>query len=67
YEMANDIAHSLDSATLYNTRISLEDMGVIKKVQKGQYEIVDIFLRALLSQHDDAMVALDGKLQIEIL
>lgn len=40
---------------------------VIEKVQKGQYEIVDIFLRTLLSQHDDAMVALDGKLQIEFL
>ncbi len=66
YEMANGIEHTLDSATLYNTRVLLENIGVIKKIEKGQYEIVDIFLKVLLKQHDDAMVALDCRLYIEI-
>lgn len=47
------------------THVSLENMGLIKKVQKGEYEIVDLFLKILLQQHDDAMVALDGKLELE--
>ncbi len=67
YHLANDIKSKLPSATLYNTHISLENMGIIKKVQKGRYEIIDIFLKILLQQHNDAMVSLDGKLQINFL
>jgi hypothetical protein len=41
-------------------------MGIIKKVQKGEYEIVDIFLEILLQQTQDAMVSLNGKLDIQL-
>ena len=41
-------------------------MGIIKKVQKGEYEIVDIFLEILLQQTQDAMVSIDGKLDIQL-
>ncbi|MBE0514042.1 ATP-binding protein [Sulfurimonas sp.] len=64
YEMANNLSHDVDSATLYNTRVSLENMGLIAKLQKGEYKIVDIFLKILLQQHDDKMVALEGRLDI---
>ncbi|SFV74752.1 hypothetical protein MNB_SM-3-1467 [hydrothermal vent metagenome] len=66
YNIANNIKSNIPSATLYNTHVSLEDMGIIKKVAKGQYEIVDIFLKILLQQSDDAMVSFDGKLVIEL-
>lgn len=66
YNLANNIKSSLPSATLYNTHVSLENMGIIKRIEKGKYEIVDIFLKILLEQHDDIMVSLDGKLQINL-
>jgi uncharacterized protein len=66
YTMANNQKSNIGSATLYNTHVSLENMGIIKKVQKGEYEIVDIFLKILLQQREDAMVSLDGKLEIEL-
>ena len=66
YNIANNIKHTIGSATLYNTHMSLEDMGIIKKVQKGRYEIVDIFLEILLQQTQDMMVSLDGKMDIMI-
>ncbi len=66
YNIANKIKSNIGSATLYNTHVSLENMGIIKKVQKGEYEIVDIFLEILLQQTQDAMVSLDGKLDIQL-
>ena len=66
YNIANSIKSTLPSATLYNTHISLEDMGIIKKVQKGKYKIVDIFLEILLKQNDDTMVAFDDKIELEL-
>jgi AAA+ ATPase superfamily predicted ATPase len=66
YNIANKIKSNIGSATLYNTHVSLENMGIIKKVQKGGYEIVDIFLEILLQQTQDAMVSLDGKLDIQL-
>ena len=66
YNIANNIKSDIGSATLYNTHISLENMGIIKKIQKGKYEIVDIFLKILLQQHEDVMVSLDGILMLEI-
>jgi len=65
YNIANNLKHELSSATLYNTHVSLENMGIIQKKEKGKYEIVDIFLKIFLQQTDDEMVSLDGKLQIE--
>ncbi len=64
YNIANANKSKIASATLYNTHVSLADMGIIKKVEKGQYKIVDIFLKILLQQDDDSMVSLDGKLMI---
>ncbi len=64
YNIANEKKSNIASATLYNTHVSLEDMGIIKKVEKGHYKIVDIFLKILLQQDDDTMVSLDGKLMI---
>lgn len=66
YNIANNIEHTIGSATLYNTHISLENIGIVKKVQKGKYEIVDIFLKILLQQHEDVMVSLDGKMNIQL-
>lgn len=66
YNIANKIKSNIGSATLYNTHVSLENMGIIKKVQKGEYEIVDIFLEILLQQTQDAMVSLNGKLDIQL-
>lgn len=43
----------LDSKTLYNVHSSLEDMGLIKKVSLGKYEINDIFLKIYLQQEDE--------------
>jgi uncharacterized protein YdcH (DUF465 family) len=65
YNIANNIKQNIGSATLYNTHVSLENIGIIKKIQKGKYSIVDIFLKILLQQHEDAMVSLDGKLNIQ--
>jgi AAA+ ATPase superfamily predicted ATPase len=66
YNLANSIKSTLPSATLYNTHISLENMGIIKKVQKGSYKIVDIFLEILLQQSDDEMLAFDDKIKLEL-
>ena len=66
YNIANHIKHNLTSAILYNTHISLENMGIIKKTQKGKYKIVDIFLEILLRQKDDKMLAFDDKLELEL-
>lgn len=45
---------SCDSPTLYKTYKSLEDMGYIKKIDRGEYKITDIFLKILLQQKDDS-------------
>ena len=44
---------SIDSLTLYKTYKSLEDMGYIKKRDRGKYIITDIFLKILLQQKND--------------
>lgn len=66
YNIANNIKSHLPSSTLYNTHVSLENMGIIQKVDRGKFEIVDIFLKIFLQQHDDEMVSLDGKLHLEL-
>ena len=66
YNIANNIKHTIPSATLYNTHISLEDIGIIKKVQKGKYKITDIFLEILLKQSDENMIVFDEKIEIEL-
>ncbi len=66
YNLANDLQPTLTSATLYNTYISLADMGLIKKIEKGKYKIVDIFLEILLKQTDNRMLAFDNKLELKL-
>jgi len=44
---------SIDSLTLYKTYKSLEDMGYIKKIYRGEYIISDIFLKILLQQENN--------------
>ena len=66
YNLANGIKSNLPSATLYNTHVSLENMGIIKKLEKGKYEIIDIVLKVFLQQHDDTMVSMEGKLTLEL-
>lgn len=54
WHLANGLKNtSLDSATLYKTYTSLENMGHVKKIDKGEYIINDIFLKILLQQKSD--------------
>ncbi len=46
---ANEEAIKLSSATLYQTRVSLENMGLLKKESRDTYSIVDVFLKIYLS------------------
>jgi len=66
YNIANNIKSTLSSATVYNTNISLENMGLIKKIEKGKYELVDIFLKILLQQQDNEALAIDNRLNISL-
>ncbi|MEA2017049.1 MAG: hypothetical protein U9N59_01265 [Campylobacterota bacterium] len=54
WHLANGLKdESIDSPTLYKTYKSLEDMGYIKKRNRGEYYITDIFLKILLQQKND--------------
>ncbi len=66
YKIANDEKSSLNSATLYNTRFSLENMGLIVKVKKGKYKVIDIFLKILLQQKDSELLALENRVMIAL-
>ncbi len=66
YDISNSNKSTLNSATLYNTHTSLESLGLIKKISKGKYELVDIFLKLLLKQDNDELMAIDGKLKLEL-
>lgn len=46
---ANEENIKLSSATLYQTRISLENMGLLRKESRDKYVIEDIFLKIFLS------------------
>lgn len=66
HNIVNNKQSNLSSATLYSTHISLENMGLIKKIQKGKYELVDIFLNIILKQNDDEMLALENVLKLNL-
>jgi len=53
YSIANNNKMKLDSKALYNVRHSLEDMGLIKKIDLGEYKINDIFLKIYLQQDNE--------------
>jgi len=50
--LAKNTKVSIDSKTLYNVRSSLENMGITKNINKGEYIIVDIFLDFILKFGD---------------
>jgi uncharacterized protein len=53
---------NIDSPTLYKTYKSLEDMGYIKKKDRGEYIITDIFLKLLLQQNSDTALTLENEI-----
>ncbi len=70
YEVLHAIANNkelkLSSGTLYNIRVALEEMGLIKNVSRGKYVITDVFLNVLLQQNNDEAFALEEKLHLEM-
>lgn len=56
FSIANNKDIELNSKTLYNVHSSLEEMGLIKKINRGTYIINDIFLNILLQQKDDEQI-----------
>lgn len=60
YEVLHSIANKynveLNSKSLYNIHISLEEMGLIKNIERGKYIINDIFLEVLLQQKDEGLL-----------
>lgn len=61
--LANGIKiKNIDSPTLYKTYKSLEDMGYIKKQDRGKYIITDIFLKLLLQQNSDVALTLENEI-----
>ena len=56
HSIANGYSVDLNSKSLYNIHSSLEEMGLIKNIQRGQYAINDIFLEVLLQQKDEGLL-----------
>lgn len=53
---------NIDSPTLYKTYKSLEDMGYIKRLDRGEYIITDIFLKLLLQQNSDTALTMENEI-----
>jgi len=64
HAIANNNSVKLSSKSLYNIHISLEDMGLIKNIERGKYIINDIFLEVLLQQKDEGLF-LEERIVIE--
>lgn len=64
HSLANKYDVELSSKSLYNIHVSLEDMGLIKNVERGKYIINDIFLEVLLQQKDEGLM-LEQQLLLE--
>jgi len=63
--IANNILTNLTSKTLYNAHVTLEDMGLIRNIGRGKYEIVDVFLNVLLKQSDRNMLIDSTNIELE--
>ena len=59
YSIANNTKIELDSKSLYNIRVSLENMGLIKRIDVGYYIVNDIFLQIYLQQNSDDIILLE--------
>ncbi len=64
YEVLHSIANkkrvNISPKILYNTHASLEDMGLIKNIARGEYKINDIFLEILLRQKEEGFLLENG-------
>ncbi len=56
HSIANNYKANINSKSLYNIHNSLEDMGIIKNIARGEYKINDIFLEILLKQKDEGLL-----------
>ena len=56
HSIANGYSVKINSKSLYNIHKSLEDMGLIKTIQRGKHSINDIFLKVLLQQKDEELI-----------
>lgn len=68
YNQANQIPQELSAATLYQTRVSLENMGLIKSQGRGNYQVVDVLLKLYLNvqqtSFEDVIAYLTPKLSV---
>ncbi|OCR87482.1 hypothetical protein CFT13S00388_04785 [Campylobacter fetus subsp. testudinum] len=64
HAIANGYSSNLNPKSLYSIHSSLEDMGLIRKIGRGEYKINDIFLEILLKQKDDELI-LENKIIID--
>lgn len=68
FEVLNSIANktttNLTSSTLYNANTTLEEMGLIRNIGRGEYEIVDVFLEVVLKQKNDEDLKVINKILI---
>jgi len=53
YNLANDIKHNISADMIYKTYKSLEDMGIVKNIHRGEYKINDKFLVLILQQNNE--------------
>ena len=60
YCIANKLSTELNPKTLYSVHSSLEDMGLIKKIDRAEYIINDIFLNIILQQKDDEYISISN-------
>jgi hypothetical protein len=56
--IANKLTSQVNPKTLYSVHSSLEDMGLIKKIDRAEYIINDIFLSIILQQKDDEYISI---------
>jgi len=63
--IANDKQTDIPSKTLYNSHIALENMGLIRNIGRGKYELVDVFLNVLLQQSNEGMLIDSNTLILE--
>ncbi len=70
YEVLNAIANDkeveLTSKALYATKISLENLGLIKNISRGKYILTDILLQILLQQEIDEEISLKENIKFKL-
>ncbi|MCF6331261.1 MAG: ATP-binding protein [Sulfurimonas sp.] len=64
--IANNTSTDILPKTLYNSHVLLENMGLIKNIGRGKYELVDLFLKVLLQQNNKNMLIQSSNLQIDL-